>query len=346
MQTSRRLWIVIALLGLAGAALFVTLFVRHGVRDITAAFVAAGWGIAAVVAFHLVPLLCDVLGWRALIPRQDRFRLLQLYWIRWCGDSVSSMLPVAQVGGEIVRVRLAAKKGMRLTIAVASVLVGMTVSVFTQIPFTLSGLALLFILTHSSNLTVPVLVASLAGVLALAGFYAVQRYGMFRFIAVIVSHVAKSPAWEGIIQRGEELDNSVRELYTRRYGLVMSCLWTMGAWATGAVEVWIALRAMGVKANYGQCYVMESISQGIRSVMFLVPGALGVQEGGYLAVGTLLGFSPVNAMALALIRRVRELAFGVPGVAAWQWFEWRHRPGQSRDLPTQAQPSAVTTTPD
>ena len=71
------------------------------------------------------------------------------------------------------------------------------------------------------------------------------------------------------------------------------------------------------------------MAQGIRSAAFLVPGALGVQEGGYVIVGGWLGISPADCMALALIRRMRELAFGVPGVISWQWLEgfawWKRR---------------------
>ena len=55
--------------------------------------------------------------------------------------------------------------------------------------------------------------------------------------------------------------------------------------------------------------------------MFFVPGALGIQEGGYVVVGRLLGIPAEMGLALALIRRVRELAFGIPGLIAWQIIE-------------------------
>jgi len=67
----------------------------------------------------------------------------------------------------------------------------------------------------------------------------------------------------------------------------------------------------------------------IRSAAFAVPGGLGVQEGGYLVVGNLLGIPGEAAFALSLIARVRELALGIPGLVAWQLVEgrrlWRAR---------------------
>src|SRR5262249_22059905 len=50
----------------------------------------------------------------------------------------------------------------------------------------------------------------------------------------------------------------------------------------------------------------------------VVPGALGVQEGGYLALGRLLGFDPETSLALSLSKRARELLLGMPGLVAWQ----------------------------
>jgi uncharacterized membrane protein YbhN (UPF0104 family) len=67
----------------------------------------------------------------------------------------------------------------------------------------------------------------------------------------------------------------------------------------------------------------------IRSAAFAVPGGLGVQEGGYLVVGNLLGIPGDAAFALSLIARVRELALGIPGLISWQIIEgrrlWRAR---------------------
>ena len=67
----------------------------------------------------------------------------------------------------------------------------------------------------------------------------------------------------------------------------------------------------------------------IRSAVFPVPGALGVQEGGYVVIGNLLGIPGDAAFALSLIARVRELILGIPGLICWQMIEarrlWRAR---------------------
>ena len=98
----------------------------------------------------------------------------------------------------------------------------------------------------------------------------------------------------------------------------------MISFVTGSVEVWIGLHALGVPASFEKALILECVGQGIQTVLCLVPGALGVREGGYIIVGGLLGIPGDAAFALALIRRVRELALGLPGLFAWQLVEGRH----------------------
>src|SRR5215469_10334820 len=105
MKSSTKISLLVLAFGLGGLALFITLLLRHGLSDIARTVAQGGWGIAGVLAFHAVTLFFDSLSWRALIAKEVRPRLANLLLIHWIGDSVSTVLPVAQVGGEIVRVR-------------------------------------------------------------------------------------------------------------------------------------------------------------------------------------------------------------------------------------------------
>jgi hypothetical protein len=52
-----------------------------------------------------------------------------------------------------------------------------------------------------------------------------------------------------------------------------------------------------------------------------VPGALGIQEGAFLLIGTMLGLDAPTALALAAARRLRDVLVFVPGVFVYQWSE-------------------------
>ena len=243
--------------------------------------------------------------------------------MRWIGESVSTLVPSAAVGGDIIRARLASINGTPVPVAAGSVLVDITLGVFTQAGFTVLGLALLVDVSGQKNFVRPTLVGTLIGVLGVLGFYFVQRLGMFRFLASIVARLANSPEWHSLVQSGETLDGTVRTLYARRHALVMCCVWTSISLIGGSGEIWIALYALDLHATFINALILQSMVLTIRSAAFAVPGGLGVQEGGYLFVGNLLGIPGDAAFALSLIARVRELALGIPGLISWQVIEAR-----------------------
>jgi len=330
MKAPGKIQITVWLFGLAGAGLFTVLLIRQGISQVGVAFATAGWALAAVTAFHFaVPVFLDALAWWVLFPKSDRLPLRQLIWMRWIGESVSTLVPSAAVGGDIVRARLAAISGVPLPIAAGSVLVDLTLGIFTQAAFTVLGLALLVDVTGQKNFVRPTLVGTLVGVLAVAGFYLAQRLGMFRFLGLIVARLANSPEWQSLVQSGETLDRTIRMLYARRRGVVMCCGWTIISLVGGSGEIWIALHALDLRATFVNALILQSMVLTIRSAAFAVPGGLGVQEGGYLFVGNLLGIPGDAAFALSLIARVRELALGIPGLICWQMIEarrlWRTR---------------------
>ena len=69
--------------------------------------------------------------------------------------------------------------------------------------------------------------------------------------------------------------------------------------------------------------VVASLGYAVRSTGFLVPGALGIQEGGFMFLATLVGVPAHLGLALSLARRIREILLGVPALLAWQLLEGR-----------------------
>ena len=309
------------ILGFAGGALFIFLLIREGAAQVGLAIARAGWGLLAVTLFHLVQTLSDAAGWLVLIPKQNRVRLTSSFFLHWLGESINNLLPTGRVGGDVVVARVAAIWGMPLRIATAAMVVDITIGVITKVIFVVISVTLLVAATGRTDLTRPGLLAVLVGAFAVAGFYAVQRAGIFRWIATMASRLVKSPGWDSLVQGGEALDQTIRLLYTRRRGLVCCGLfWTL-SWLIASGEIWIALWALGLPSSFTTAVILESATLAIRGAAFLVPGAVGVQEGGYILLGNLLGIPSEMALALSLIRRVRELALGIPGLIAWHLIE-------------------------
>ena len=324
MKGGKRIRVVFYLLVGAGAALFTFLLIHQGAPQVMAAFASAGWWIAAVVVYHfIVPLFLDATAWWSLFPRAERLSLWEFFWMRWIGESVSTLVPSASVGGDVVRARLAALYGAPIATAAASVLVDITLGVFVQIGFTLLGLALIVTATGHQTFVRPTLIGAVIGILAIVGFYVVQRLGMFRFIGKMISRLANAEDWHSLVHSGHTLDEAIRRQYARRSGVVGCCIWTGTSLILGSGEIWMALHALGLHATMVNSVILQSMVLTIRSAMFPVPGAIGVQEGGYVLVGNLLGIPGDAAFALSLIARVRELILGIPVLIVWQVIEAR-----------------------
>ncbi len=309
------------LLTLAGAGLLAFLLARNGVREVAHTVIAAGWGVLAVVAFHAVPLFADTLSWWNLFPKANRPGVAITCWMRWVGESVSFLLPTSAIGGDFLRARLASLRGVPAGISGASVLADITLGIFVQAFFTLLGVSLLIAATGQTSLLRPLVGGALLAAAAFGGFFAVQRYGMFHILEALVKRFAKDPGWHALFARGGGIDTALRGIYGSRRSVVGCCLSTVCAWLASSCEVWIAMHALGLHIGFEKAVILESISQGVRAVMFFIPGALGVQELGYVGVGKLIGIDYNTAVALSMIRRARELAFGIPGLLSWQFSE-------------------------
>jgi uncharacterized membrane protein YbhN (UPF0104 family) len=99
-------------------------------------------------------------------------------------------------------------------------------------------------------------------------------------------------------------------------------------------EIWIALHALGAKATFMNAFILQSMAMTVRSAAFAVPGQLGVQETGYMVIGSLLGIPTQTAFAISLIARFRDLAVGIPALIVFQLVEGR-RFLRTREIPTE-----------
>lgn len=309
----KRSAIVAILIGLVLAA---TLIATNDIGQIAAALRHAGWGIVPVVALHLPQTFASALGWDALFGRRARPGLAIAYRLRWIRESVNALLPVAQIGGDLVRARLLAQRGRTMAAAMASVMVDLSMEAVTQAVFTILCVALLIVGPHGGEAVPLAIGATLATIVMAGAFVIAQRFGLF---ALIERGVAR---WT----RGRDLaglNDAVVALYRQPRRWAPSAAYHLASWLLGGLETWGALYVLGLAPSLREALIIEGLGQAVRGVGFLIPGALGVQEGGYLLICAMFGIPPQQALALSLIRRIRELALGLPGLALWHRMEGR-----------------------
>jgi putative membrane protein len=307
----------VTLVGLAGLALATALFVWQGVGPVLAAFAAAGFGILWSSLFHAVSMALNARAWQLLLPLRRRGSVSFYFWAVWLREAVNGLLPVARIGGEVVSAQLLIRHGLRPVTAVASLVVDMTVSLMSQFTFTLLGLAVLVVhgagggvvrdIALGLSVTVPVVVALVL----------VQRMGLFTLAAKLFRALFAG-RFDALVGGAAPRETAGRRLYRRRRAVLVCFLWQLAGWSAGTGEIWLALMFLGHPVAFGDAFAIEAVIQALSSSAFIVPAALGVQEGGFLVIGGLVGLAPELALALALVRRARDVIIFVPALVLWQ----------------------------
>ncbi len=316
-------------LGAAGLGLAAWLIAAHDAAAIGAAVAAVGWGLGLICLVRVLPILCDAIGWRVLFPVAWRPAPWPTFWIRWVSESVNALLPVAQIGGEVVRSRLISRRSVVPEPAIggaqaaASVVADLTTGMVGTMMFSVTGVVLLLQRTTSEEVAGALYWAMAAMAGMLLAFLAAQRSGLLTGVTRKVAGAVGGSLARAVAGGTQAFDAALAEIYRDRAAFAHSAVWRLASWLVGAAEVWLALTFLGVDISLADALMIESVSVTVRSAAFAVPGGLGLQEGSLLLLGGLVGIPPETALALALIKRVREVAVGLPALALWWAIETR-----------------------
>lgn len=296
-----------------GACLLVAILTAHDARAVWEILLKVRFGALAVVAAHLPVTVAAAFGWRCLLPRDQRPGAGLAIRLRFIKEAVNAILPVAQVGGDVVRARLATSSRLSLSTAAASCMLDAALGLACLALFVCLGLAAtsMMAVDHRAQRFALQLAGALVGLVT--ALVIGERLGLIGLVDRALSRSAA--ALGSLAGLGEDL----HALAASRRRLAVSAFWHLLSWGFGAVETWVALSAIGIQATFAEAFVLESLIQGVRAAGFVVPGALGLQEGGYLLICTTLGIQADQAVALSLLRRMRELTLGAAGLALWRF---------------------------
>ncbi|MGJ3254080.1 MAG: flippase-like domain-containing protein [Elainellaceae cyanobacterium] len=317
---------------LIGFAILTALVIREGLDILDQILDEIGWQILWLPVFYTVPILCAIASWWWLFePRKHPSFRFSTYSV-WISFAINWLLPVGQVGGEIVRARMLIKRQFPKGEAIATVVGDQTLQVATQAVYTLVGF-LLFAYTQLGDGTanLQLLLAVLIGIVIFAAasslLYWLQHAGLFKLFARIAKRFPMVRADEPLEAGAAKIDAALKRMYRRRDRLLVAALWRLAFRVTAAGETWLAFYFLGRPITILDALILESIGQAIRSAAFFIPSGLGAQEGAIVLVGSALGIPSGVALASSLCKRVRELVIGIPGLIAWQLEEGKRALG-------------------
>jgi|SRR5665213_775989 len=288
----------------------------HVIGQIATDSIRSAWILPAAILIHLVQLFLSALSWRKLLKTGSAWQVFQLRWIR---EAVNSLLPLAQVSGLLVSVRLSGRLGISKTFATASATVDIVTEAIAQALFIILCLLLLVLLGRYS-----------VDAKVLQSIVAVFASLLVVLLAVGVAW--KTPVRQWLLSLSDRFPQRLTEALRRakretvmllrdRSRSAAAIAFHFVSWLLGLVEVYVILWAFGIRITVAQALIIECLGTTARTIGFAIPAGIGAQEGGYVVACALFGIGPAAAVALSIMKRVRELLVGILGLLLWQKME-------------------------
>ncbi len=304
-----------ALFLLLGAALFAWLLGQVELDALAGELLAVGVaGFTVVLAIYALEFLCDVAGWQLTVsglPVTVAWAA-RLYAVRIAGEAYNVVMPLGGMGGEPVKAFILRHRyGVPYARSGASLVLAKTASVLSLVLFLAVGLALMLRDPRIPGELRWLSGAGLAGLaLGVAGFLAAQR-------ARVTSRLGRRLGLHRALQGLREFDQHLVAFYTRDPARLLAVLGLGFAnWVLGAAGVWATLWFMGRPVAFTEAWVIEAMAQMVRAATFFIPASLGAQEGAIMLVTGAITGNAGSGLAVALVRRARELLWVVTGLAA------------------------------
>jgi glycosyltransferase 2 family protein len=323
----------IALAG--GLALLAWLVYQSGARLLVEYLERVGWwiflllGIAAVRhSFRAAAVR------RAMGEERGRFSFPAMYALVLVSEAIKFVTFAGVIFGESSKALLLRRR-VSAARAVSSVVLDNLLYWLSAAVFSLAGISLVFAVYPESA---AVRRAGTAGALLLLagiglGVVAFTRRWIRaeRFLDPLAKLrlVRSLSSEEGMAQRPSrfaEIDDQVFEFHRRHRGAFYAILaLDLAAHLTAAFEVVVIMRLLGLPAHYLDGVATEALTKLVELGGMIVPGDVGIYQGGSGLILASLGYTMAAGVALGIVRQVRSILWAGLGFAVLLF--WRDRAG-------------------
>lgn len=298
------------LLTVVGVGVFLYLIYRMGWRTILDNVTHFGGWFAVILLVQMGWVVLQAASWYIIQNSLfQRAPFLFFVRIKIISDTMNTVLPTANLGGDAMRAYLI-KPRIPLKEGVAGIVVDKTVESIAGTLFMACGLliAILFF-PMPQALMMPAVVCLLVLLVAIALLVFFQFRGFYRSSIALFGWIGPL---RRLLHKKEEtlcmLDDNLRRLYRRggaRIPLAIGLHFL--ARLVGILELLIVLWVLHQPVGFFAGWFISAAVTVANTILFIVPGHWGVQEGMYVLVLKTMYFSGSAGLSLAIIRRIRRL---------------------------------------
>jgi len=293
----------------------------QGVEIVIGILSESGFVILLVCLFSIPDQFFGAESWRQLFNQKVRPPRLKMLLASWIGSSINTLLPVATIGGEIVKARVIVLWNYKATEAAATITVDKTIQAIAVLIWGVIGTSFLIPIVGLSPTVVGILIGSFLLTIGILGFVIVQLKGGLTKISNIFSLLTGQDQHEKFVKSNEEFQNIIQSIYNNPNRIIKATFFRLLQRVVLIGEILLASYIFGLQIGIIEAIILKGIIGAIRGISFSVPAGLGVQEGGYIAIGNLIGYPPELMIAISLATRLREILPNIPFLFLWQSLE-------------------------
>ncbi len=288
-------------------------------------------GMTVVLGIYFIGFVIDSFTWQmalTAVPLNPVW-LYRAWKVRMVGEVFNTVIPAAGMGGEPVKAVLLKKHyGIGYREGMASIVLGKTINMMALVAFLAVGFAFMW-RSAAMPSTYKVLAASglAAFGLGTALFFAVQRLKITSLAGIWLSRLDFAKRLEEVLHHIHDFDERLVRFYTRHKGrFAWAVVFAFVNWMMGVLEVYYALSFLGRPVTLSEAWIIEAAAQLVRAGTFFIPASIGAQEGAFLLISSAVTGSPALGVALAVVRRFREVLWLLWGASLGAMFSFRAGP--------------------
>ena len=140
-------------------------------------------------------------------------------------------------------------------------------------------------------------------------FFVVQRYKLLSKIHTLFKNKLSNKI-NNFFKILKETENKISVFYKKtKINFFKILFLNIFNWFIGALELYVIFILLDQKITFFEAVAIETLVQLVRAMLFFIPSNLGTQEGVFvLAVNVIKDSTPLG-LAVAIIRRLREVAW-------------------------------------
>ncbi len=309
---------------LVGLVLLLALFLWKGTMESFSLLIDSGWSLLLLPLIWSPCLLPATEGWRLLFGNHAPPRFYDALIATWVGRSVNNLLPVASIGGEMVKARLLHQWGISGLDAIASVMVDKISQALSLALWGMVGVGTLLILSTDTQLAFYATLGFAVLTVCVVSFAFLQKKGFFGIMAKLGGTFTDSETWNEFSINAEQIDHRIREIYRSKGKLISAIALRTFSLAFQTAELWLACYLLNHPIGLLEAIMLKSLTMTLSEIAFIIPNGYGIQEGAFILIGGILGIPSDIALVLSIAIRIHDILFDPTGLIVLHHLEHKH----------------------